>query len=494
MAAQRPGSRLDERDRDPPTFWSYFLLAVDRAVPGAASAALTELQSGRAELETVLTGLVNELSVLPEDVTLVLDDYHLAEGPEIQPGLTYLLERLPPQVHLVISTRADPALPLSRWRARGELVEVRAPDLRFTAIEAAAYLNDTCRLELGAEDVASLEARTEGWVAALQLTALSLTGREDPSEFIAGFAGDDRYVVDYLADEVLDRQSTDLRRFLLDSSVLDRLTAPLCDAVTGRTDAAATLEKLEQQNLFLVPLDRSRRWYRYHHLFADVLRARLADERPGDVPDLHRRASDWFHSAGEPAAAVRHALSRRRRQPGRRTGRARCPHPAPGASRRGGSPLGRPAAGRCHREPAGPRRRLHRRPDLRATSSTTSTDGCATLNSCSPVRPIEPSWWSLTRPNSPAFPQPCRPTAQHSPWSGGDLTGALEHATTALERAADDDHLSIASASAVSGLASWTDGDLNAAHHGYRASRPQPASGGTHRRRRRVRHDSPTSS
>ena len=176
----------------------------------------------------MLTALLNELSVRSEDITVVLDDYHLAEGPAIQPGMVFLLEHLPPQVHLVISTRADPALPLARLRARGELVEVRVGDLRFTENEATTYLNDVNALGLGLADVATLERRTEGWAAALQLVALSLRGRDDAAAFIAGFAGDDRFVVDYLADEVLDRQPPDVRRFLLDTSTLDRLTAGLC--------------------------------------------------------------------------------------------------------------------------------------------------------------------------------------------------------------------------------------------------------------------------
>ncbi len=290
-------------------FWTYVLLAVDRAAPESATAALGQLQSGHVPIDVVLATLLNELSVRSDDLTVVLDDYHLAEGPDIQPGMVFLIDHLPPQVHVVISTRADPALPLARLRARGELVEVRAADLRFTGDEATAYLNDVNTLGLEPADVATLESRTEGWAAALQLAALSLRGRDDASQFIAGFSGDDRFVVDYLVDEVLDRQPPDVRRFLLDTSTLDRLAAPLCDAVTGRTDGKAMLESLERQNLFVVPLDDQRRWYRYHHLFADVLHARLLDERPGDESGLHRRASDWYDQAGDPEAAVRHALA-----------------------------------------------------------------------------------------------------------------------------------------------------------------------------------------
>ncbi|HSS68910.1 MAG TPA: AAA family ATPase, partial [Nocardioidaceae bacterium] len=300
---------LDDDDRQPAQFWTYALLALERAAPGTTEEALGLLQSGQSPIEVVLTALVNELSVRSDDVHLVLDDYHLADGADVQPGMAFLVDHLPPQLHLVISPRADPALPLARLRARGELVEVRAADLRFTEDEAAAYLNDVGGLDLDASDVAALATRTEGWIAALQLAALSLDGREDRRAFVSGFAGDDRYVVDYLAEEVLDRQPDNVRRFLLDSSILDRLSGPLCEAVTGQPDGKAMLDALDRQNLFVVPLDDQRRWYRYHHLFGDVLRAHLLGERPGDVAELHRRASRWYDEAGEPIPAVRHALA-----------------------------------------------------------------------------------------------------------------------------------------------------------------------------------------
>ena len=240
---------------------------------------------------------------------LVLDDYHVVDASDIQDGMAFLLEHLPPQLHLVITTRADPALPLARWRGRGELVEIRAADLRFTPEEAAAYLNEVMELDLTGRDVVALEGRTEGWIAALQLAALSIQGRDDVAGFIAGFAGDDRYIVDYLADEVLHRQPEHVRQFLLQTSILGRLTGPLCDAVTGQEGGTAMLEALDRGNLFLVPLDDRRRWYRYHQLFADVLRTRLFDEQPAWVPDLHRRASDWYEHNGDRSEAIRHALA-----------------------------------------------------------------------------------------------------------------------------------------------------------------------------------------
>ena len=218
-----------------------------------------------------------------DDIVLVLDDYHVIDARDVQDGMAFLLEHLPPQIHLVIASRADPALPLARLRGRGELVEIRAADLRFTLDEAAAYLNDVMGLALTAEEVAALEGRTEGWIAALQLAALSMQGRDDIAAFIAGFAGDDRYIVDYLAEEVLQRQPEDVRSFLLQTSILDRLSGSLCDAVTGQDGGKAMLAGLERGNLFLVPLDDRRRWYRYHQLFADVLQARLLDEQPDGV-------------------------------------------------------------------------------------------------------------------------------------------------------------------------------------------------------------------
>lgn len=300
---------LDERDVDQRRFWSYVLHALERTSPGAAASALDLLESATGSLENVIVALVNELSVHPGDVTLVLDDYHLVDGPEVDNDVAFLLAHRPPQLHLVIGTRADPALPLARLRARGELVEVRAKDLRFTPEEAAAYLNGIHHLELSAADVSSLEARTEGWIAALQLAAASLRDRDDKAAFISGFAGDDRFVVDFLADEVLDRQPVQLRLFLLETSVLERLSGPLCDAVTGQAGGASTLEALVRQNLLIVPLDDHRQWYRYHHLFADVLRSRLLTETSIDVSSLHRRASGWFEEVGEMDAAVRHSVA-----------------------------------------------------------------------------------------------------------------------------------------------------------------------------------------
>jgi LuxR family maltose regulon positive regulatory protein len=296
---------LDQRDNDPAVFWSYVVAALNRAVGVGAQL----LQSPQPPIDTVLASLVNDLDAVSGEVVLVLDDYHLIDSLEVQDAMVFLLENLPAQVHLVIASRADPALPLARLRSRGELVEIRAADLRFTPEEAATYLNDVMGLVLTAAEVAALEARTEGWIAALQLAALSMQGRDDVAAFIAGFAGDDRYIVDYLAEEVLQRQPEHVQHFLLQTSILDRLSGALCDAVTGQHDGRATLTALERANLFLVPLDDRRQWYRYHQLFADVLRAHLHDEQPTVVATLHRHASEWFDANGEQAEAIRHALA-----------------------------------------------------------------------------------------------------------------------------------------------------------------------------------------
>jgi LuxR family transcriptional regulator, maltose regulon positive regulatory protein len=300
---------LDQRDNDPLLFWTYVVAALETAAPGVGAGALALLQSPQPPIDAVLATLLNDLSASSDDAVLVLDDYHVIDARDVHDGIAFLLEHLPPQLHLVIASRADPALPLARLRARGQLVEIRAADLRFTPEEAAAYLNDVMGLALTAGDVAALEERTEGWIAALQLAALSLQGRDDVTGFIADFAGDDRYIVDYLADEVLQRQPEHLQHFLLQTSILSRLNGSLCDAVTGQDNGKATLEALDRANLFLVPLDNRRGWYRYHHLFADVLRSRLLDEQPDRVRELHARASDWFEQHGERSEAIGQALA-----------------------------------------------------------------------------------------------------------------------------------------------------------------------------------------
>ena len=266
--------------------------------------------------ETILIAVLNEITTVPVPFLLVLDDYHVIESRAVDEALSFLVEHLPPQMHLVITTREDPAIPIPRLRVRRQVTELRAADLRFTPSEAAEFLNQVMGLNLSAEDLAALEARTEGWIAGLQLAALSMRGHQDVSGFIRAFAGDNRYIVDYLMEEVLQRQPESVRSFLLQTSIIDRLSASLCAAVIGNhpegtrhTEGGAQLEALQRGNFFLIPLDDKRHWYRYHHLFADVLRMHLMTEQPELVPVLHRRASDWYEQNGSPVDAIRHALA-----------------------------------------------------------------------------------------------------------------------------------------------------------------------------------------
>jgi LuxR family transcriptional regulator, maltose regulon positive regulatory protein len=300
---------LDPTDSDPATFWTGVVTALQTAVPLAGLSALDPVDVGNLSVLGLLTALLNDLQASPVEVWLVLDDFHLVDSRDVDDSLGLFVERLPEQVHVLISSRSDPGLPLSRWRARGDLTEVRASELRFTRKEATSYLNEVAGLELSAQAITALEDRTEGWIAALQLAALSMQGRDDVDGFITRFAGDDRYIVDYLVQEVLAHQPAPVREFLLESAVLDRLTGPLCDAVSGRGDGSVMLTELERTNLFIVPLDDRRRWYRYHHLFADVLRARMLTEQPELVPQLHRRASAWYERHDMAEEAVRHALA-----------------------------------------------------------------------------------------------------------------------------------------------------------------------------------------
>jgi ATP/maltotriose-dependent transcriptional regulator MalT len=301
---------LDQGDSDPARFWRYVAAALDGLRAGIHQPVAALLQGAQQlPLEAVLTFMVNELVALPDEVVLVLDDYHLVEAASVHDSLAFLLERLPPQLRLVLASRADPPLPLARLRARGQLTELREADLRFTAEETAALLRAATGLELPADSVAALAARTEGWVAGLQLAGLSLSGHADPASFVATFTGSHRYVLDYLTEEVLARQPEHLVSFLLATSVLERLSGPLCEAVTGRADSQQLLEQVERANLFLVPLDEVRGWWRYHQLFADLLRARLQQADPDRVSDLHRAAATWSEAHGLGDGAIRHALA-----------------------------------------------------------------------------------------------------------------------------------------------------------------------------------------
>lgn len=306
---------LDAGDNDPARFWSYLCAAIERASPGLGAPALALLRAAPTAGDVAIAELLNRLSEHSGEVALVLDDYHLISNPAIHQGMGFLLEHAPAQFHLVLASRVDPPLPLARLRARGDLLELRVADLRFTSAEALQFLRETMGLQLDADAAAALEARTEGWAAGLQLAALSLQGQADVRSFIASFSGSHRHVVDYLAEEVLSRQPEHIRAFLLQTAILERFSGPLCDAVLGVQSQAGdsysrlVLDALERENLFLIPLDEERRWYRYHHLFADLLRHRMRQEQPALATELHRRAAAWFEQHGAPEEAVEHALA-----------------------------------------------------------------------------------------------------------------------------------------------------------------------------------------
>jgi LuxR family transcriptional regulator, maltose regulon positive regulatory protein len=298
---------VDPSDNDPTRFWTYAITAVREAIPGFGDASLAALRGGADIATFVLPPAINELAAADPRLALVVDDYHLIRNPAIHRQVEQLLDHLPDGVQVVISTRADPPLPLSRWRGRGQLVELRAADLRFSGAEASALM-ERMRLDVGADDVERLVERTEGWAAGLSLAGLSMSGRDDTSGFVRDFAGTDRHVLDYLGSEVLAGLAPDAQRFLVQSSVLGRLSGPLCDAVLERRGSGRLLQELEHSNAFVVPLGGTREWYRLHHLFGEVLQSELRTEHAGLVPLLHRRASRWFAGEGMTFEAIEHAV------------------------------------------------------------------------------------------------------------------------------------------------------------------------------------------
>ncbi len=465
---------LDRDDNDPASFWTYVVAALRTAVPGIGETALGLLRAPLPTLiQTVLTTLLNDLGALERDAVLVLDDYHVIESREVHEGMAFLIDHLPSRLHVVIVSRADPALPLARLRARGDLAETRAAELRFTPDEALAYLNGVMGLRLTAGDVAVLEGRTEGWIAALQLAALSMQGRDDKAGFIAGFAGDDHYILDFLVEEVLQRQPARIQSFLLQTSVLGRLSGPLCDAVTGQGDGKATLEALDRGNLFLVPLDDRRRWYRYHHLFADVLHARLLDEQPDVPPELHRRASAWHEQNGDLPEAIRHALA------GEDFDQA-----ADLVERAW------PVMRQFRQEAimlswlkALPDQLLRRRPVLSVAYAAVLAvsgqfDGVETrlrdaerwldpaAGSHAPVAPPTATV-VIDEDELRRLPAAIAGYRAAQALAAGDVPATMTHARRALDLVTDDDHLERAAAAGLLGLAHWRTGDLETAHRLY---------------------------
>jgi ATP/maltotriose-dependent transcriptional regulator MalT len=302
---------LDAEDDDPVRFWRYVVVSLDRVCAGLAERVLPYLgpPSVASSQEGIVTALINELDAAPDELVLVLDDYHAMDTRQVHDDVAFLLSHLPPQLHVVIASRSDPPLPLARLRAGGQLAELRAADLRFTLEESAALLRQVWELDLSPEALAALDTRTEGWAVGLQLAALSLRERPDPDAFLGAFERTHRYILDYLSEEVLETQPERVREFLLQTSILERLSGPLCDAVTGRSDGQDMLQKLERANMFLIPLDEGGRWWRFHHLFRDLLCVRLQQTEGGRVPELHRRAAAWYERHGLIDEAIRHALA-----------------------------------------------------------------------------------------------------------------------------------------------------------------------------------------
>jgi LuxR family maltose regulon positive regulatory protein len=457
---------LDARDNDPAVFVSYLVAALRTVAPDVGTSALSLLRSSPGALEAVVATLLNELHAGATDVVLVLDDYHVIESTEIHEAVAFLLAHLPARVRLIVATRSDPPFPVARLRVRGELREIRAADLRFTADEATTYFSDTMGLDLTAENVDALEARTEGWIAALQLAALSMQGREDVTAFIDSFTGDDRFVVDYLAEEVLERQPDDVRSFLLQTAILGRLTGSLCDAVTGGRGGAAMLERLDRANLFVVPLDDRRLWYRYHHLFGDVVRARLVGEQPEQVRELHRRASAWYDEHGERPEAIGHAMAGDDPESAARLIELEAP-----AMRQG-------------RREATLRRWLEALPDdllpARPVLSATFVGALMATGDPTGVEPLlrnaerwledgaqEPSPIVFDRDEFARLPAEVAMYRAGLALLAGDISGTISHASRIVHLAAPSDHLPLGGAAALTGLAYWAIGELEAARIHY---------------------------
>lgn len=459
---------LDDSDNNLSRFLAYLISALQTISPNLGADILDTLQSSQIQpTDSILTALLNEISVIPDDFILVLDDFHLTDVKLVNDAITFLIEHLSPQMHLVITTREDPSLPISRLRARNQLTEIRAANLRFTPSEAAEFLNQAMSLDLTTEEIVTLETRTEGWIAGLQLAALSMKGQEDVHGFIQAFAGDHRYIVDYLVEEVLRRQPEPVRNFLLQTSILDRLNGPLCDAVTAQTGSKARLEQLQRGNLFLIPLDDRREWYRYHHLFADVLRMHLTAETPDTVPALHHRASEWFEINNLTADAIRHALAGEHFE-----------HAAELIEK------AIPSMRQSRQEPtllgwlkALPDELFQNHPVLNVNYVGMLIQNGQFGGVESRLQEIEQ--WLATPEGSRKPPVYVDeedfqrlPSSVHMyraaiALAQGDTVNSMKHAGKVLELAREDDDFPRGAASSLLGLASWTDGDLETAYQMY---------------------------
>jgi LuxR family maltose regulon positive regulatory protein len=466
---------LDEGDSDLTRFLAYLGAALQTLAANMGAGIASALQAPPLPpIESLLTGLLNEIVAFPDQFTLVLDDYHWIDSKSVDQALTFLLEHLPAQMHLVITTREDPQLPLARLRAQGRLTELRAADLRFTPTEAAEFLNQVMDLSLSAEDVAVLDCRTEGWIAGLQLAALSTQGRADVHGFIRSFAGDNRYIVDYLVEEVLRCQTEFVRNFLLQTAILERLNGPLCDAVTGQKDSSVRLEALQRGNFFVIPLDDKRHWYRYHPLFAEVLGLHLISEQPDQIAALHRRASVWYEQNGLAADAIRHALAGKDFE--RAADLIELAIPVMSQNRQEGALLGWLKSL--------PNETVRARPVLSVAYAHLLLDGGGVDGVEDRLRDAE--WWldataeSRAQPGAPSAAMIAVDDAAFHRLPGaiavaraglalarGDVAGAMKYARRVLDLIPEDDHLNRGGVAGFLGLAAWTSGDLEAAHQAF---------------------------
>jgi LuxR family transcriptional regulator, maltose regulon positive regulatory protein len=458
---------LDKGDNDLTRFLTYVVAAVQTIAPNIGEEVVAVLQSPQPPpTEAILTALLNDIVTFPDDFLLVLDDYHLTDARPIDDALTFLLEHLTPRMHLVITTREDPNLPLARLRARRQLTELRAADLRFTPAEASVFLHQVMGLHLSAEDIDALETRTEGWIAGLQLAAISMQSHQDVSGFIRAFAGDNHYIVDYLIEEVLARQPEPVRNFLLQTAILDQMNGSLCDAVTGQQEGKARLEALNRGNFFVITLDDRHHWYRYHHLFAEVLRMHLMTEQSDQVAGLHVRASEWYERNGSVGDAIRHALS------GKDFARAarliELAIPELRRNRQESTMLGWLQALpdevlRCR-----PVLSVHYAGSLLQSGKLEGAEG--RLGDAE--RWLEPNadLGEMVVVDEEEFQGLAGSIAMYRAaiaLTSGDLADTMKHARRVLDLALEDDHLRRGAAAAFIGLVNWRHGELEVAHQAY---------------------------